>query len=157
MIFILTTYMQLLSVLCFPDYYFSWIITVAVVEVEPVTNGNWFNKSCLCNEASKITKKNKISIASRLVNMYWCWRLGNMPGGSMKLCAPSSIPSPMNRFHMAVPESYLLILFYFFKITQLCPPLRDPMDCSLPGSSVHRIFQVRVLEWVAISFSNTHL
>ena len=29
----------------------------------------------------------------------------------------------------------------------------DPMDCSLPGSSVHGIFQVRVLEWVAISFS----
>ena len=32
---------------------------------------------------------------------------------------------------------------------QLC----DPMDCSLPGSSIHRIFQARVLEWVAISFS----
>ena len=31
----------------------------------------------------------------------------------------------------------------------------DPMDCSLPGSSVHGIFQVRVLEWVAIAFSET--
>ena len=31
--------------------------------------------------------------------------------------------------------------------------LRDPMDCSLPGSSVHGIFQARVLEWVAIAFS----
>ena len=36
---------------------------------------------------------------------------------------------------------------------QLCPTLRDPMDCSLPGSSVHGIFQARVLEWVAIAFS----
>ena len=36
---------------------------------------------------------------------------------------------------------------------RLCPTLRDPMDCSLPGSSVHEIFQARVLEWVAISFS----
>ena len=33
-----------------------------------------------------------------------------------------------------------------------CPTLCDPMDCSLPGSSVHRIFQVRIQEWVAISF-----
>ena len=34
-----------------------------------------------------------------------------------------------------------------------CPTLCDPMDCSLPGFSVHGIFQARVLEWVAISFS----
>src|SRR5574340_1032336 len=36
---------------------------------------------------------------------------------------------------------------------QSCPTPSDPMDCSLPGSSVHGIFQARVLEWVAISFS----
>ena len=35
-----------------------------------------------------------------------------------------------------------------------CLTLRDPMDYSLPGSSVHGIFQVRVLEWVAIAFSD---
>ena len=39
------------------------------------------------------------------------------------------------------------------EVTQSCPTLRDPMDCNLPGSSIHGIFQVRVLEWVAISFS----
>ena len=39
------------------------------------------------------------------------------------------------------------------EVTQLCPTLCDPMDCSLPGSSIHGIFQTRVLEWVAISFS----
>ena len=38
-------------------------------------------------------------------------------------------------------------------VTQLCPTLCDPMDCSLPGSSVHGISQARILEWVAISFS----
>ena len=37
--------------------------------------------------------------------------------------------------------------------TQSYPILRDPTDCSPPGSSVHRIFQARVLEWVAIAFS----
>jgi len=39
------------------------------------------------------------------------------------------------------------------EVTQLCPTLSDSMDCSLPGSSVHRIFQSRVLEWGAIDFS----
>ena len=39
------------------------------------------------------------------------------------------------------------------EVTQLCPTLCDPMDCSLQGYSVHWIFQTRVLEWVAISFS----
>jgi len=39
------------------------------------------------------------------------------------------------------------------EVAQLCPTLLDPMDCSLQGSSVHGIFQARVLEWVAIAFS----
>ena len=39
------------------------------------------------------------------------------------------------------------------EVTQSCPTLRDPMDCSPPGSSVHEIFQARVLEWGAIAFS----
>ena len=39
------------------------------------------------------------------------------------------------------------------EITQSCPTLSDPMDCSLLGSSVHGIFQAIVLEWGAIAFS----
>ena len=39
------------------------------------------------------------------------------------------------------------------EVTELCPTPSNPMDCSLPGSSVHGIFQARVLEWVAIVFS----
>ena len=39
------------------------------------------------------------------------------------------------------------------EVTQSCPIPSDPMDCSLPGSSVYGIFQARVLEWVAIAFS----
>ena len=42
------------------------------------------------------------------------------------------------------------------EVAQSCPTLSDPMDCSLPGSSVHGIFQARVLEWVAIAFSIEH-
>ena len=39
------------------------------------------------------------------------------------------------------------------EVAQSCRTLSDPMDCSLPGSSVHGIFQARVLEWGAIAFS----
>ena len=42
---------------------------------------------------------------------------------------------------------------YISSVAQSCSTLCDPMDCSLPGSSVHGILQARVLEWVAISFS----
>ena len=47
-------------------------------------------------------------------------------------------PSPM---HKSVSE-----------VAQSCPTLSDPIDCSLPGSSAHGIFQARVLEWGAIAF-----
>ena len=39
------------------------------------------------------------------------------------------------------------------EVTQSCPTLCDPVDCSPPGSSVHEILQARILEWVAILFS----
>ena len=42
------------------------------------------------------------------------------------------------------------------EVAQSCPTLSDPMDCSPPGSSVHGIFQARVLEWGAIAFSGTN-
>ena len=41
------------------------------------------------------------------------------------------------------------------EVAKSCPTLRDPMNCSLPGSSVHGIFQARVLEWGVIAFSNS--
>ena len=42
------------------------------------------------------------------------------------------------------------------EVTQSCPTLCDPVDCSPRGSSIHGILQARILEWVAISFSSTH-
>ena len=44
-------------------------------------------------------------------------------------------------------------MFVCVLVTQSCPALPDPTDCSLPGSSVHGILQARILEWVAIPFS----
>ena len=49
-------------------------------------------------------------------------------------------------------EQYVCVL-----VTQLCLTLCNPMDCSPPGSSVHGIFQARILEWVAISFSKNSM
>ena len=43
------------------------------------------------------------------------------------------------------------------EVAQSCLTLRDPMDCSLPGSSVQGILQARVLEWVAIAFSGLRM
>ena len=42
------------------------------------------------------------------------------------------------------------------EVAQSCLALSDPMDCSLTGSSIHGIFQARVLEWVAIAFSGVN-
>ena len=50
-------------------------------------------------------------------------------------------------------KKLLNILNILNEVTQLCPTLCDPMDCSLPGSSVHGIFQAWILDWVAIAFS----
>ena len=43
------------------------------------------------------------------------------------------------------------------EVTQSCQTLSNPMDCSLPGSSIHGVFQARVLEWGAIAFSKVTL
>ena len=53
------------------------------------------------------------------------------------------------QFSSEGPEATLLES----EVAQSCPTLCDPMDCSLPGSSIHGIFQARILEWVSISFS----
>ena len=41
------------------------------------------------------------------------------------------------------------------EVAQLCPTLSNPMDCSLPGSSIHGILLARALEWGAIAFSHS--
>ena len=50
-------------------------------------------------------------------------------------------------------EWYASVFPCLFKVTQSCPTLCDPVDCSPPGSSIHGILQASILEWVAISFS----
>ena len=54
---------------------------------------------------------------------------------------------------LSIHSCCLYIPEWVSEVTQLCPTLCDPVDCSLPGSSVHGILQARILEWVTISFS----
>ena len=54
---------------------------------------------------------------------------------------------------LSVYQSVILIKWSASEVAQSCPTLCDPMDCSLSGSSIHGIFQARLLEWIAIFFS----
>ena len=56
--------------------------------------------------------------------------------------------------YFCIGDAFFRGIKYESEVTQSCPTLCDPMDCSLPGSSVHGIFQAWIPEWVAISFSS---
>ena len=77
----------------------------------------------------------------------------------IKCPVPSPISvSPGSHLIRQLPKlfdilSQNVLLYVCVLVTQSCPTLCDPMDCSLPGSSVHQILQARILEWVAISSS----
>ena len=74
------------------------------------------------------------------------------------LCDPTRLPRPWDSpgKNTGVDCHFLLQCMKTKsenEVAQSCPTLSDPMDCSLPGSSIHGIFQARVLEWGAIAFS----
>ena len=70
--------------------------------------------------------------------------------------SPGDLPDPeLKPGYPALQADSLLSAIFAgeSEVSQSCPSLCDPIDCSLPGSSVHGIFQARILEWVAMSFS----
>ena len=69
---------------------------------------------------------------------------------------PRPTPHTSHRFHQATPPSHAQSESESeSEVAQSCPTLCNPMDCSPPGSSVRGIFQARIQEWVAISFSKS--
>ena len=75
-------------------------------------------------------------------------------------CQPTRLPSPWDSLgkNTGVGCHFLLQCMKVkskSEVAQLCPTLSDPMDCNPPGSSIHGIFQARVLEWGAIAFSDS--
>ena len=60
-----------------------------------------------------------------------------------------------NNFNLCLSDIYMYESES--EVAQSCPSPCNPMDCSLPGDSVHEIFQARLLEWIAISFSRIYM
>ena len=69
----------------------------------------------------------------------------------------SLLLSHIQVYHYHLSKFHIYALVCVCEVTQSCPTLSDPMDCSPSGSSVHGVFQARVLEWGAIAFSNTYI
>ena len=104
----------------------------------------WF-RNILCDRNKNYIKNIQIvseQFNSRKISLLneWCWDSWIPTCKRMKLDSLQPTHTP----HIIIKES---------EVAQTCPTLCDPMDCSLPGFSVQGIFQARVLEWVAISFS----
>ena len=80
------------------------------------------------------------------------WRQGERPSlesGQVMLRSQAGDHRPIhNLFKLLLKKRKMKVL-----VAQSCPTLCNPMDCSLLGSSVHRILQARILEWLAIPFS----
>ena len=75
------------------------------------------------------------------------------PGRGPPSCSNSISNMLMTQGVYIIISTILNINEWVSEVTQSCPALCNPMDCSIPGSFVHGIFQARVLKWVAISFS----
>ena len=73
---------------------------------------------------------------------------GDLSHPGIELRSPASQAGSLLSEPPGKPHKYPCV-----KVAQLCPTLCDPTNCSLQGSSIHGVFQARVLEWVAISFS----
>ena len=86
----------------------------------------------------------------------WCHPtilLSVVPFSSCLQSSPTSGSSPLSQFFASNGQNIIVKVKSESEVVQSCPTLCDPMDCSLPGSSVHEILQARILEWIAISFS----
>ena len=86
----------------------------------------------------------------------------NLAKISVLFCANSMPRHKGGEIRLSLPSSSLQIDLFenvlkVSEVAQSCPTLCDPMDCSLPDSSIHGIFQERELEWGTIAFSNAYI
>ena len=97
-------------------------------------------------------------------NFYWsivalqCWLVSEKWINCIYISPLFVFPSrlghhrALSRVLCAIQQVLINYPFYTCAVTESCPALCKPMDCSLPGSSVHGIFQAEILQWVAISY-----
>ena len=107
--------------------------------------GSWAGKT----KWSPSTSGSILTLTSMEDSFLWVIFLSHWPPSSSRTLRTLYCLQPLTRapfVSLECSQQGWLILFFFLT-------LYNPMDCSLPGSSVHGIFQARVLEWVVISFS----
>ena len=139
----------------------------------PITNIPHHSGSCVTTDEPILPHHNHPKFVVHIMVHSWCcppYRFGKTLMTCIQrygfiqsifialkiLCAlpthlSSSSSTPGN--HWSWKSKVKLLSRVKSQVTQSCPTLWDPMDCSLPGSSLHGILQVGVLEWVAIAFS----
>ena len=91
----------------------------------------------------------KVFSSVQLLSRVWLWR----PHRQQLTRLPHPWDSPGKNTGVGCHFLQCMKVKSESEVSQLCPTLCDPMDCSLPGSSTHGLFQARVLEWVAVAFS----
>ena len=117
-----------------------------------MTRGTWWAAAHgVCKELDTTERTEHTRMPSWFLSKFFC-----LPHPSLRNNAGSNLPF----FLRGLPESVhhldqetAAAAAAAAKLLQSCPTLCDPIDGSLPGSSVHGIFQARVLEWGAIAFS----
>ena len=142
---------------------------------------HWFNDSSDNNEQNLLKRKNHVrplvfywpynhgsvqfshSVMSNSLQPVGLYSRWNSPGqewvafpfsrGSSQPRDQTQVSRIAGGFFTSWATREALCTRKWSEVAQSCPTLWDPMDCSLPGFSVHGIFQARILEWVAISFS----
>ena len=113
---------------------------------------------CLLNEAfSKLTKCLLNEEVRGRSNPPLSGSHSRMKGDNYAWVGPVSLLFPHSVSQLKAQNKMFVCSLHhevkWSEVAQSCPTLSDPMDCSLPGFSVHGIFQTIVMEWIAISFS----
>ena len=116
--------------------------------------------------ASRLNSPAQLFLNFLTANIFpMAWKLESVKQHSVRILPPTLFAQfpprpPSNHFYLrlsflnvSVPIQANKIIHSESEVVQLCPTLCDPMDGSLPGSTVHGIFQARMLEWAATSFS----
>ena len=118
--------------------------------------------SFICWGLTRRHEDDMVSDLSKLTVCCCCCYVASVVSNSVRPCRwqPTRLPRPWDSLskNTGVGCHFLLQCMKVKsenEVAQLCLTLRDPMDCSPPGSSIHGIFQARVLEWDAIAFSDS--
>ena len=148
--------------------YYSWIIfsvktSISLKDYPTMTSSHFMDWVILLNLEQSVQNgfelEREMYLRMFIIGFFHVNHVTTLPF-SLSMCALDSFSSSVSSVTSWFFQLYLLmnhrsvlsenVHARYVLVSQLCPTLCDPMDCSLPGSSVHGILQARILEWVAI-------